>query len=179
MLRLLISHAQERFEEVKGMLQPFLKLSGFKESLTAWLPAVGPAGENLVGPPTEPKLASWWRGPSVVQAIDAMKPSTHDVDKPLRLPVTDVFKGARGSAALGGRLVAGALKVGLSVNVCCPCGCAAEYWHASGRGCCNGRNRTGNIAHLPVCMHGRRSLRRMSSACAHGARISVMQASQA
>lgn len=111
LLRLLYSYAQERFEEVKGMLQPFLKLSGFKESLTTWLPAVGPTGENLVGPPTEPQLASWWRGPSVVQAIDAMKPSTHDVDKPLRLPVTDVFKGARGSAALGGRLVAGALKV--------------------------------------------------------------------
>ena len=130
MLRLLFSPAQERFEEVKGVLQPFLKLSGFKESLTAWLPAVGPSGENLAGPPTEPNLASWWRGPSVVQAIDAMKPSTHDVDKPLRLPVTDVFKGTRGGAALGGRLIAGALKVRRRVDACCPsgnpCGCPAE-----------------------------------------------------
>ena len=150
-LSLLFSHAQERFEEVKGMLQPFLKLSGFKESLTAWLPAVGPTGENLVGPPAEPQLASWWRGPSVVQAIDAMKPGTYDVDKPLRLPVTDVFKGARGSAALGGRLVAGALKVFhlfTRVDAGRPCGCPAEYLHTPGKPCCKASIMTGNAADL-------------------------------
>jgi elongation factor 1 alpha-like protein len=52
-----------------------------------------------------------------VRAIDSFKPSARDVHKPLRLPVTDVFKSARGGAALGGRLAGGALKVGL----CCGC----------------------------------------------------------
>ena len=69
---------------------------------------------NLIGPPTEPPpCAQWWQGPTLVQAIDSLKPSARDVHKPLRLPVTDVFKSTRGGAALGGRLAGGALKVGL------------------------------------------------------------------
>jgi hypothetical protein len=32
-----------------------------------WLPAVGPSGENLVRPPTQPELAEWWRGPTLAQ----------------------------------------------------------------------------------------------------------------
>ncbi len=102
---------QERFEQVKNILQPFLKLSGFREAQTSWLPAVGPTGENLVGTPAEPALAGWWHGPTLVQAIDGFKPTARDASKPLRLPVTDVFKSARGGAALGGRLAGGALKV--------------------------------------------------------------------
>lgn len=106
-------YLQDRFAEVKSILQPFLKLSGFRESHIRWLPAVGPSGENLVGPPTEPALADWWHGSTLVQIIDGFKPSARDVHKPLRLPVTDVFKSARGGAALGGRLAGGALKVHL------------------------------------------------------------------
>ena len=98
---------------MKSVLAPFLKVSGFRESQITWLPAVGPSGVNLIGPPTEPALAQWWQGPTLVQAIDSLKPSARDVHKPLRLPVTDVFKSARGGAALGGRLAGGALKVGL------------------------------------------------------------------
>ena len=171
------------------MLQPFLKLSGFKESLTAWLPAVGPSGENLVGAPSVPQLASWWRGPSVVQAIDAMKPSTHDVDKPLRLPVTDVFKGARGSAALGGRLVAGALKVFhlfTRVDAGRPCGSPAEYLHTPGKPCCKASIMTGDAADLhrkmQLARHAREAfcgIRATSSACAHATLISGQSAVKA
>lgn len=110
---------QDRFKEVKSILQLFLKMSGFRESQTSWLPAVGPSGENLVGTPAEPALAGWWHGATLVQAIDAFKPSARDVHKPLRLPVTDVFKSARGGAALGGRLAGGALKVLTSRSPAC------------------------------------------------------------
>ena len=110
---------QDRFKEVKSILQPFLKLSGFRESQTSWLPAVGPSGENLVGTPAEPALAGWWHGATLVRAIDGFKPSARDVHKPLRLPVTDVFKSARGGAALGGRLAGGALKVLTSTSPAC------------------------------------------------------------
>jgi hypothetical protein len=42
---------QERFEQIKAALQPFLRASGFRDGAVQWLPAVGPAGENLVRPP--------------------------------------------------------------------------------------------------------------------------------
>jgi hypothetical protein len=65
---------QERFEYIKSQLLPFLKTVGFRESSVQWLPAVGPAGQNLVGPPSEALLSRWWKGPTLVQAIDAFKP---------------------------------------------------------------------------------------------------------
>lgn len=105
---------------MKGVLQPFLRTSGFRDALVQWLPAVGPSGENLTEPPREPDLAAWWRGPTVVQAIDAFKPAARALNRPLRLPVADVFKAARGGVAVGGKLEAGALKVSAPC-LRCPC----------------------------------------------------------
>lgn len=65
---------QERFEYIRSELLPFLKSVGFKEQALQWLPAVGPAGQNLNAPPTEPLLSSWWKGPTLVDAIDAFVP---------------------------------------------------------------------------------------------------------
>lgn len=76
-----------------------------------WLPAVGPAGENLVRAPEEPRLAAWWRSPCVLGAIDAFAPPARNVARPLRLPVAEVGKGARGGTAVSGKLEAGALRV--------------------------------------------------------------------
>lgn len=45
-----------------------------QESTVQWLPAVGPSGQNLVSPPTEPELVKWWKGPTVMQAIDTFTP---------------------------------------------------------------------------------------------------------
>lgn len=67
-------HTQERFEYIRSQLLPFLKSVGFKEQAVQWLPAVGPAGQNLKEPPTEPLLSSWWKGPTLVQAIDTFVP---------------------------------------------------------------------------------------------------------
>jgi hypothetical protein len=65
---------QERFDYIRSQLLPFLKTVGFRESSVQWLPAVGPAGQNLVAAPSEPLLSRWWRGPTLVQAIDAFTP---------------------------------------------------------------------------------------------------------
>ena len=32
-----------------------------------WLPAVALSGENLVKPPADPRLAAWWKGPTLAQ----------------------------------------------------------------------------------------------------------------
>lgn len=71
---------QERFEYIQSQLLPFLKSVGFKEQSLQWLPAVGPAGQNLKDPPTEP-LLSWWKGPTLVQAIDAFVPKARNSGK--------------------------------------------------------------------------------------------------
>lgn len=51
-----------------------------------WLPAVGPTGENLAKPPTDPQLCAWWKGPTLSDAIDAFRPTHRLLEKPLRMP---------------------------------------------------------------------------------------------
>lgn len=57
------------------------------------------------------------QGPSVVNAIDAFKPSERATGKPFRMPISDVFKGQRGGICVGGKLEGGAVQVGTTVRV--------------------------------------------------------------
>ncbi|KXZ49597.1 hypothetical protein GPECTOR_20g453 [Gonium pectorale] len=111
-----VGYAQERFEHIRAALLPFLRSVGFRESGLQWLPASGPLGENLVRPPADPALAAWWRdGPTVVGAIDAFAPRERAVGRPLRMPVSDVFKSRSGAVVLGGKLEGGTLRPGSKV----------------------------------------------------------------
>jgi hypothetical protein len=76
-----VSSFQERFQHIRATLLPFLKSCGFKEAALQWLPAVGPLGENLASPPTNPALTAWWEGHTVVGAIDAFAPKQRNTGK--------------------------------------------------------------------------------------------------
>lgn len=110
-------YSEARFEEIKALLLPFLKLCGFREASVQWLPAVGTQNENLTSAPTAPELKSWWNGPTLVQAIDNFRSARRVVEMPLRLPIGDIFKGDRGGQSVGGKLEAGAIKLGSKVKV--------------------------------------------------------------
>lgn len=97
---------------IKAELQPFLRTCGFKDSSVQWLPAVGPAGENLVAPPSAPELKAWWSGPTLVSAIDAFTPRERVVMRPLRIPITDVFRSKAG--AYGGEAACVPMCLGLN-----------------------------------------------------------------
>ncbi|EFJ41150.1 elongation factor-like protein, partial [Volvox carteri f. nagariensis] len=108
-----VGYDKARFDAIRTMLLPYLKSVGFKESSLQWLPASGPLGENLVGPPQDPALAAWWSsGLSVVAAIDNFIPRERATSRPLRMPITDVFKSA---VVLGGKVEGGALRPGSKV----------------------------------------------------------------
>ena len=95
---------QHRFEHVRQQLTPFLQeRCGFKAASLQWLPAVGPTGDNVTGPSPDPRLA-WWQGPTLLQAIDSLPAPARAVDRPLRVSVSDVFKGPRGGVVVGGKV---------------------------------------------------------------------------
>ncbi|KAL4857598.1 HBS1-like protein [Chlorella vulgaris] len=108
---------QQRFHSIRAQLEPFLKTCGFKEVAMQWLPAVGPSGDNLVKPPADPRLAAWWTGATLAQAIDSFQPTDRSTDKPLRLPVSDVSRSGKGGVTVGGKLEGGALRPGSRVLV--------------------------------------------------------------
>lgn len=52
-----------------------------------------------------------------MQAIDSFKPAHRLVEKPLRLPVSDVARAGKGGVVVGGKLDAGALRPGSRVLI--------------------------------------------------------------
>ena len=89
----------------RAQLEPFLRSCGFKDAAVQWLPAVGPSGQNLVSAPTDPALAAWWGGPTVVAAIDSFQPASRAAaGLPLRMPVADLWKSHRGGLEVSGKL---------------------------------------------------------------------------
>ncbi|KAL4448191.1 hypothetical protein ABPG75_005410 [Micractinium tetrahymenae] len=109
--------SRERFDAIKSQLEPFLKTCGFREASIQWLPAVGPTGDNLAKPPADPRLAAWWKGPTLAQAIDAFRPTHRLLERPLRLPVTDVVRSGKAGVTVGGKLEGGALRPGSRVLI--------------------------------------------------------------
>ena len=68
-------YKQDRFEEIKAQLAPFLKSCGFSQP--EWLPVAAPDGQNVSTVPSDPRLLSWWRdNKTLVDAIDSFQPVT-------------------------------------------------------------------------------------------------------
>lgn len=64
-----VNWSQERFNEIVSKLKVFLRQAGFKDKDLTYIPCSGMTGENLVKPPTEPQLLSWYTGPTLVNVI--------------------------------------------------------------------------------------------------------------
>lgn len=57
----------------------------------------------------------WYKGPTLLQALDAIEPPKRPLDKPLRLPLQDVYKiGGIGTVPVG-RVETGILKPGMKI----------------------------------------------------------------
>ena len=99
--------SQERFLEVTNKLVPFLKQTGFKEKAVTLVPCSGLTGENLLEKKA-PELLSWYKGSTLIEAIDSLQLPERSVEKPLRISISDSFKGAgTGSICATGRVESG------------------------------------------------------------------------
>jgi elongation factor 1-alpha len=59
---------------------------------------------------------NWYKGPTLLEALDNIKPPKRPLDKPLRLPIQDVFKiGGVGTVPVG-RVETGILRSGMNVT---------------------------------------------------------------
>ena len=97
---------QERFNFIVEKLKHFLKSSvGYRESDVNYIPVSGLTGENLT---IKTGVMEWYTGPTLVEAIDKLKPPTRLIDKPFRMAASDVFKPNTGSGlAVAGRIESG------------------------------------------------------------------------
>ncbi len=104
-----VNWSKERYEECKKELQELLKVVGYDVSKMNFIPTSGWTGDNLV------KLSdkmSWYKGPTLYEALDAFAPPPKPTDKPLRLPVQDVYSITGVGTVPVGRVETGILKQG-------------------------------------------------------------------
>jgi len=108
-----VKYSKSRYQEIVSEMKKFLKTVGFKPKKIPFIPISGWVGDNMLEPS---KNMPWYKGPFVLKALDAIKPPKRPVEKPLRLPLQDVYKiGGIGTVPVG-RVETGILKPGMSVT---------------------------------------------------------------
>ncbi len=102
----LVKYSKPRFDEVAREIRAYLHEIGVTP--TQVIPVSARDGDHIAVPTD---AMSWYRGPTVVEALDAFEPPVPPTDLPLRLPVQDVYK-FDDRRIVAGRIESGRLKVG-------------------------------------------------------------------
>jgi len=106
-----VQYSCARFEEIKKVVNNFLREVGYKKDPPApFVPVSGLAADNLT---TKSSAMAWYGGATVVDALDALGPINRPAEKPLRLPVLKVHEIAGTGTVVVGRVETGSLRVGI------------------------------------------------------------------
>nr|CAD7196826.1 unnamed protein product [Timema douglasi] len=116
--------SQSRFEEIKKEVSSYIKKIGYNPAAVAFVPISGWHGDNML---EHSEKMNWFKGWNVdrkegkaegrclIEALDAILPPSRPTEKPLRLPLQDVYKiGGIGTVPVG-RVETGVLKPGMLV----------------------------------------------------------------
>merc|ERR1711994_800200 len=118
-------YSKDRFEEIQKEVSGFIKKVGYNPAAVAFVPISGWNGDNMLE--KSPNM-SWWKewkierkegnasGATLLEALDSILPPKRPTDKPLRLPLQDVYKiGGIGTVPVG-RVETGIIKPGMVVT---------------------------------------------------------------
>jgi elongation factor 1-alpha len=102
-----VNFGQGRFDEIKNEVSDFIKKIGYNPANVPFIPISGWNGDNMLEP--SPNMP-WYKGLTLLQALDSVTEPKRPIDKPLRLPLQDVYKiGGIGTVPVG-RVETGVLK---------------------------------------------------------------------
>jgi len=108
-----VNYSEERYLEIKKEVSDFLKKVGYKPDTILFIPISGWAGDNMM---EKSANTPWYKGPCLLEALDKIEPPKRPTEKPLRLPLQDVYKiGGIGTVPVG-RVETGILKPGMNVT---------------------------------------------------------------
>jgi len=117
-----VMYGEARYNEIMEEVSNYLKKVGYKPNKIPFIPISGWVGDNMIE--ASPNMG-WYKGPTLLQALDEVTPPKRPTDKPLRLPIQDVYKiGGIGTVPVG-RVETGILKPGMVVYIA-PIGVTSE-----------------------------------------------------
>ncbi|MGL4760726.1 MAG: GTP-binding protein [Sarcina sp.] len=107
----LIDYSEEKFNAIKEEYGKFLNnISVFPIN---YIPISAFEGENLI---EDSEQMPWYKGYSVVEQMDSLEKSKSLNEKPLRLPIQDVYK-FDSRRIIAGRIESGTIKVGDEITI--------------------------------------------------------------
>jgi elongation factor 1-alpha len=108
-----VNWSEARFNEIKNEVSNFIKKIGYNPEKVAFVPISGWLGDNMLEKSTN---LPWYKGPTLLEALDSITEPKRPSDKPLRIPLQDVYKiGGIGTVPVG-RVETGILKPGAVVT---------------------------------------------------------------
>merc|ERR1712151_24418 len=105
-----VNYSEARYKEIRGELETYLKKVGYNPAKIEFIPISGWEGDNMI---EQSDRMPWYKGPFLLEALDALNPPNRPIDKPLRLPLQDVYKISGIGTVPVGRVETGTLKKGV------------------------------------------------------------------
>jgi len=118
-------YSEKRYEEIKSEVSAYVKKIGWNPAAIPFVPISGWNGDNMLEVSANMTWFKGWTadrkegnatGKTLLEALDAILPPSRPTDKPLRLPLQDVYKiGGIGTVPVG-RVETGIIKPGMVVT---------------------------------------------------------------
>ncbi|KAK7881708.1 hypothetical protein WMY93_030117 [Mugilogobius chulae] len=117
-------YSQKRYDEVVRGVSGFLKKIGYDSATIPFVPISGWTGENMIAASQKMPWFQGWKvkrregnanGKTLLEVLDSIQPPVRTINKPLRLPLQDVYKiGGVGTVPVG-KIETGVLKPGMTL----------------------------------------------------------------
>ncbi|ACX73253.1 translation elongation factor EF-1, subunit alpha [Methanocaldococcus vulcanius M7] len=105
-----VNYSQEEYEKMKKMLSDqLLKVLGYNPDQIDFIPTASLKGDNVV---KRSENMPWYKGPTLVEALDKFQPPEKPTNLPLRIPIQDVYSITGVGTVPVGRVETGILKPG-------------------------------------------------------------------
>lgn len=108
-----VNYSEERFNEIVNEAKIFLKNAGYKPEKIPFVPISGWTGENMK---EKSDKLPWYKGPTLLGAMDNIPVPSRPFDLPLRLPINDVYKISGVGTVPVGRVETGIIRAGMIIS---------------------------------------------------------------
>lgn len=113
-----VDWSKERYEEIVNEVKRLLKVIGYKNiDKIPFVPTSAWLGDNVV---KKSENMPWYKGPTLYEALDTFEPPPKPIDKPLRLPIQDVYSITGVGTVPVGRIETGKMRVGDKIVIVPP-----------------------------------------------------------
>jgi elongation factor 1-alpha len=100
-------YSEDRFNEVKEEVSVLLKSIGRNPAETTFIPLSAFEGDNITESSSN---TPWYKGPTLLEALDALSAPEKPTDLPLRIPIQDVYSITGVGTVPVGRVETGVMK---------------------------------------------------------------------